>query len=84
MYTAVLSKLWEVSDTYADLIEPMHEWINNLPGNQIAIEGYEEGVVDSVKSVSHSVIGGNLLATVLVNVRETGPIVEPPQEIYVE
>lgn len=83
MYVMAISKLWELysgDNTYVEFIQPMHAWVNGLPGTEVAIEGYEEGVVDSVKSLSHSVVGDNLLATVLVHVRPTGPIVETNED----
>jgi hypothetical protein len=80
VYTIVLTRAFVDLELLTDAYVAMVTWANNLRGTEVHIEGYPEGVVDSLKSLDTTVIGGSLLCAVVVNVEETGPIVEELDE----
>ncbi len=79
MYTIVLVKSFVGFKTLSDAYTVMAEWANSLRGVAVHMSGQQEGVVDSMKSLDSSVVGESLICSVVVNVKETGPIVEEPE-----
>lgn len=80
MFTVTIAKAFSPDtpdETLVTSLEKMVEWSNNLKGTEVKIPNQPEGVVDSVKSLSHSIINGEaIICVAVVNARETNGIVE--------
>ncbi len=81
MFAIVMVRAFLEADTINEAYTFMAAWANSLPGTEIRLEGYPEGTVDSLKSVDTNWVNESLICTIVVNVRETGPVVEALDEL---
>ena len=75
MYEIVVARAF-TAEKLEDNLTAMVNWANNFVGTEVAVQGYPVGVAKTLRSLSHSLFQNRVIATLIVGVEETGPIVE--------